>query len=91
MGRATTSAGITLTRTRKTPEGEPAGWRPPDELRQISLNSVADLLDASRSSVRRWLAEAGIQPIAVGSGRKGAIRYRWLEVREWVESLKRAE
>jgi len=65
--------------------------RPPEELKHISLKSVAELLDTSRSSARRWLGEAGVQPVAVGRGRKGAIRYRWPEVRKWVESLKKTE
>jgi len=52
----------------------------------VSLKTLAQMMDASRSSVRRWLAEAGIQPIAVGRGPKGAIRYRWSEVEAWLES-----
>jgi len=52
----------------------------------VSLNTLALMLDASRSSVRRWLGEAGVHPIAVGQGAKGAIRYRWNEVAAWLES-----
>jgi predicted DNA-binding transcriptional regulator AlpA len=52
----------------------------------VSLSTLAQMLDASRSSVRRWLGEAGIRPIAVGQGAKGAIRYRWSEVEAWLES-----
>ena len=54
----------------------------------ISLKTLSILLDAHRSSVRRWLSEAGINPIAIGRGRKGAIRYRWRDVERWLESLK---
>ena len=53
----------------------------------VSLKTLAKHLDAHRTSVRRWLQEAGIKPVAVGRGRKGAIRYRWAEVRDWLESL----
>lgn len=52
----------------------------------VSLKTLAEQLDSTRSSVRRWLREAGIQPIAIGRGRTGAIRYRWSDVREWIES-----
>jgi phage terminase Nu1 subunit (DNA packaging protein) len=52
----------------------------------VSLKTLASLLDAHRSSVRRWLREAGIHPIVFGRGRNGAIRYRWREVEEWLAS-----
>ena len=53
----------------------------------VSLKTLACLLDAHRSSVRRWLREAGIDPIAIGRGPKGAIRYRWCDVEAWLDSL----
>ena len=52
----------------------------------VSLKTLAQMLDAHRSSVRRWLQQAGIRPIAFGRGRNGAIRYKWREVRDWMES-----
>ena len=58
----------------------------PGEPLAISLKTLAEQLDTTRSSVRRWLREAGIRPIAIGRGRKGAIRYRWPDVRDWIES-----
>ncbi len=66
-------------------------WRPPERFQTVRLQTVAELLDASRSSARRWLKEAGIRPIAVGRGAKGAIRYRWPDVRKWLESLQCVE
>ena len=57
----------------------------------VSLKTLSNMLDAHRSSVRRWLREAGIKPIAIGNGRNGAIRYRWRDVNEWLESLKYVE
>jgi hypothetical protein len=57
----------------------------------VSLKTLSNMLDAHRSSVRRWLKEAGIKPIALGQGRNGAIRYRWRDVNEWLESLKYVE
>jgi len=53
----------------------------------VSLATLAVKLNAHRTSVRRWLQEAGIKPVAVRCGRKGAIRYRWVEVRDWLDSL----
>ena len=51
----------------------------------VSLKTLAKLLDAHRSSVRRWLGEAGIRPIALGRGHNGAIRYRWSDVQNWLQ------
>jgi len=52
----------------------------------VSLKTLSTLLDAHRSSVRRWLKEAGIKPIAIGRGRNGAIRYKWKDVETWLEA-----
>jgi hypothetical protein len=52
----------------------------------VSLKTLARLLDAHRSSIRRWLQQAGIRPITLGRGRTGAIRYRWRDVQHWIES-----
>ena len=57
----------------------------------VSLKTLARMLDAHRSSVRRWLQQAGIRPIVLGRGRNGAIRYRWRDVQEWLESREQAE
>ena len=57
----------------------------------VSLKTLAEQLDANRSSVRRWLKEADIQPIIIGQGRNGAIRYRWSDVREWLKSRQYVE
>jgi hypothetical protein len=54
----------------------------------VSLNTLAGMLDAHRSSVRRWLREAGIKPVAIGRGRNGAIRYHWRDVKKWLDSRK---
>jgi hypothetical protein len=63
----------------------------PPAFRVVSLKSVAELLDTTRSSARRWLREAGIKPIAVGRGAKGAIRYRWKDIEEYVKSRQYVE
>ena len=52
----------------------------------VSLKSLAVMLDAHRSSVRRWLTEAGIHPIVVGRGRNAAVRYRWHDIKRWLET-----
>ncbi len=66
-------------------------WTPPEEFRAVSLKGIAGLLDTTRSSARRWLREAGVKPIALGRGAKGAIRYRWSEVEAWIKSRQYAE
>jgi len=57
----------------------------------VSLSTLARMLDAHRSSVRRWLQQAGIRPIAFGRGRKAAIRYKWREVQDWIASREPVE
>ena len=57
----------------------------------VSLGTLAKLLDAHRNSVRRWLSDAGIRPIALGHGRNGAIRYRWRDVKDWLASREYVE
>ena len=42
-------------------------------------------------SVRRWLSDAGIKPVVMGRGRNGAIRYRWRDIEDWLESLDTVE
>jgi hypothetical protein len=63
----------------------------PSAFRIVSLKSVAELLDTTRSSARRWLREAGIKPIAVGRGAKGAIRYRWQDIEQYLNSRQYVE
>ena len=55
-------------------------------MRLVSINTLARVLDAHRSTVRRWLTEAGIRPIVVGHGKNAAIRYRWADIETWIES-----
>ncbi len=62
-----------------------------EQWRAISLKSVAELLDTTRSSARRWLQEAGVYPLSLGRGAKGAIRYRWTEVEAWLRSRQHVE
>jgi len=57
----------------------------------VSLKTLSVLLDAHRSSVRRWLQEAGIKPIAIGRGKNGAIRYKWKDVLNWLNSQEYVE
>lgn len=58
-----------------------------DAHRLVSLKALAQMLDTTRTSARRWLQEAGVQPVAIGRGRNGAIRYRWRDVQTWMENL----
>jgi len=60
-------------------------------VRMVSLKTLAGELDAHRSSVRRWLQEAGIKPVAIGCGRNGAIRYLRSDVEGWLQSLEHVE
>ena len=57
----------------------------------VSLKTLSTLLDAHRSSVRRWLQEAGIKPVALGKGKNGAIRYKWKDVESWLDSQHNVE
>ncbi len=53
----------------------------------VSLKTLAVMLDAHRTSVRRWLNEAGVNPVVLGRGRNGALRYRWRDVEDWLDAL----
>jgi len=57
----------------------------------VSLKSLATMLDAHRTSVRRWLTQAGIKPVSIGRGKNGAIRYKWEEVKGWLDSMEHIE
>lgn len=61
------------------------------ELQLVSAKTLAKELDASSTSVRRWLHAAGIDPIVIGRGRNGAVRYFRSDVQRWLESLERIE
>jgi predicted DNA-binding transcriptional regulator AlpA len=62
-----------------------------DSLRLISLKSIAKLVDAHRASVRRWLNDERIRPVAVGRGRNSAIRYRWSDIERWLSHLEEVD
>lgn len=53
----------------------------------VSLRTLAEMLDAHRSSVRRWLTDAGVRAVLVGRGRNAAVRYRWQDIERWLETL----
>jgi hypothetical protein len=57
----------------------------------LSLKSLAQLLDTTRSSARRWMKEAGVLPVVLGRGRNGAIRFRRDDVEKWISSRERIE
>ena len=50
----------------------------------VSLGTLALRLDAHRSSVRRWLRDAGVRPISMSDAKNGAIRYRWADIEHWL-------
>lgn len=57
----------------------------------VSLKTLSIMLDAHRTSVRRWLKQAGIKPIALGRGRNGAIRYKWIDIQSWLKKQQYVE
>lgn len=52
--------------------------------RLVSLKTVAQMVDAHRSTVRRWLEEDGVEPVSMSHGRNGAIRYRMMDIEAWI-------
>ena len=76
---------------RQSPQDGSDSCAAPEAFRAVSLKAIAELLDTTRSSARRWLKEAGIRPISLGRGAKGAIRYRWAEVEAWLKSRQYVE
>ena len=77
---------VRLITTMKHLQKKPLANYSGEEPLAVSLKTVAELVDAHRSTVRRWLREAGIKPIALGRGRNGGIRYRWGDIQNWLES-----
>lgn len=65
----------------------PASKSSPNDL--ISVKSLSLQWDTSRRSVVRWLEAAGIQPIQMGDGTKGGIRYRKRDTDEFVTRRER--
>ena len=59
----------------------------PGEPLAVSLRTLAEKLDAHRSTVRRWLREAGIRALAIGHGVYGANRYSRADVQAWLDAL----
>ena len=59
--------------------------------RTVSLRTLSGLLDAHRSTVRRWLDHAEVRPIALGRGRRGAVRYLWGDVEAWLLTRPRVD
>lgn len=76
---------------RQRPPNDSVDRAPPEAFRAVSLKAIAALLDTTRSSARRWLKEAGIRPISLGRGAKGAIRYRWTDIEAWLKSRQYVE
>lgn len=66
--------------------GEPHEVNEGEIAKMVSLKTIAKQVEAHRSTVRRWLSEAGVQPLAFGSGPKGGLRYRWTDIVTWVET-----
>lgn len=59
--------------------------KPSSQGRFVTLKALSERLDADRSTVRRWLREAGVPAFAMGDGPRSAIRYRLDEVEQWLE------
>jgi hypothetical protein len=62
-----------------------------DITRFLSLRTISRRVDADASSVRRWLAEAGVPAVVMGKGRHAAIRFRLEDVETWLKSRERIQ
>jgi len=56
----------------------------PTPLQYTSLKDLSVRLSADRSTVRRWLKDAGVEAFAMGNGPRSAIRYRLSDVERWL-------
>jgi hypothetical protein len=61
-----------------------------EEWLTVSLKTLAQLLDAHRGSVRRWLRDAGIHPVALGRGRNSAMPMVLIDGKPWHHWLVKA-
>jgi len=78
-----------MTVNHRTGRGGPRTRQPQRVL--VSPKTLAEMLDVHASTVRRWLDEAGICPVTLGVGSRRSVRYRWDEVKAWLESRPDAE
>jgi len=67
-----------------------ANDKPKHNTRFVSVKTLAELWDCSRTTVCRILDEAGVEPFYFGSGRNGARRYRKADVDRFLQELDRA-
>lgn len=56
----------------------------------VSLKTLSHWWDVDRTTARRHLRHAGIQPVVLGSGRNGSVRYVLAEIEAWLQSRHRA-
>ena len=57
------------------------------DARFVSVKTLADLWDCSRTSVSRVVEEAGIRPYYFGGGRNGSKRYLKADIDQFLRSL----
>src|SRR3978361_1020853 len=56
----------------------------------VSLKKISADWEVDRATARRLLRDAGIQPLILGNGRNGSIRYALAEIQAWLQSRERA-
>ena len=67
-----------------------AANKPKHNARFVSVKTLAELWDCSRTTVSRLLDEAGVEAFYFGKGRNGSRRYLKADIDRFLEELDRA-
>lgn len=67
-----------------------AANKPKHNARFVSVKTLAELWDCSRTTVSRLLDEAGVEALYFGKGRNGSRRYLKADIDRFLEELDRA-
>ena len=64
--------------------------KPKHNAKFVSVKTLAELWDCSRTTVSRLLDEAGVEAFYFGTGRNGSRRYLKTDIDRFLEELDRA-
>ena len=67
-----------------------AADKPKHKAKFVSVKTLAELWDCSRTTVSRLLDEAGVEAFYFGKGRNGSRRYLKADIDRFLEELDRA-
>ncbi len=54
-----------------------------------TVKEVAKKLKVAESTINRWVAEGKLKALKLSEGRKGAVRFREVDIKSFIESLQK--